>query len=298
MFARRLILLCALSAIVGAFAAADTLHLRDGRVIEADTVWERDGDVWYRQGGMIASIARSEVLRVTRPIPSVTEATPESAPATKTSRDVTAPTRPEAREGKSDVRRVTRILLHDGTRIDADAVWESEGNIVYRLGNMHALVERGAVAQLLRNLPPDAPPPPPRAALRFTTGHAGLDQLIERSAAAHGIDPLLIYFVMREESGFNHRAVSRAGARGLMQLMPATAARLGVRRIHDPVENVAAGTRYLRTLLDRFGDVRLALAAYNAGEDAVARFGNRIPPYRETVGYVRRISAAYLRATK
>jgi len=80
--------------------------------------------------------------------------------------------------------------------------------------------------------------------------------------------------------------------------MPATAARLGVRNIHDPVENVGAGTRYLKSLIDRFKDVRLALAAYNAGEEAVARYGNRIPPYRETTNYVRRISAAYNRATK
>ena len=102
---------------------------------------------------------------------------------------------------------------------------------------------------------------------------------------------------MREESGFNHRAVSRAGARGLMQLMPGTAQRLGVRNIHDPFENVEAGTRYLRSLLEMFnGDVNLALAAYNAGEDAVLRYGRRIPPYRETMNYVWRINTAYRRA--
>ncbi|MBK7597895.1 MAG: lytic transglycosylase domain-containing protein [Acidobacteria bacterium] len=82
-----------------------------------------------------------------------------------------------------------------------------------------------------------------------------------------------------------------------MQLMPGTARRLGVRNINDPVENVDAGTRYLRTLLEMFdGDVNLALAAYNAGEDAVLRYGRRIPPYRETRNYVWRINAAYRRS--
>jgi soluble lytic murein transglycosylase-like protein len=121
--------------------------------------------------------------------------------------------------------------------------------------------------------------------------------LIIQSGDKYDIDPTLIYLVMREESRFNHRAVSRAGARGLMQLMPGTAARLGVRNIHDPVENVDAGTRYLRTLLEMFnGDVNLALAAYNAGEGAVLRHGRRIPPYRETINYVWRINTAYRRA--
>ncbi len=102
---------------------------------------------------------------------------------------------------------------------------------------------------------------------------------------------------MREESGFNYRAVSHVGARGLMQLMPATARQLGVRNIHDPVENVEAGTRYLKNLVTLFaGDVNLALAAYNAGEDAVRRYGRRVPPFRETQSYVRRINAAYRHA--
>jgi soluble lytic murein transglycosylase-like protein len=138
----------------------------------------------------------------------------------------------------------------------------------------------------------EAPPTPPP--FPFTTKHAGLDQLIAVNAARHSVDPLLIYLVMQQESGFNHRAVSSAGARGLMQLMPGTARQLGVRNIHDPVENVEAGTRYLKNLLQRFqGDIHLALAGYNAGEEAVVRYGYRVPPYRETINYVRRISWAY-----
>jgi soluble lytic murein transglycosylase-like protein len=294
----RIFSLCLLCCLTLVTALADTLHLRDGRVIEAEEVWERDGEVWYRQRGMISSVAKSDLLRIKRPS--------DSQPSASTARETAPTAKPQARASASDVRsssnitrRVSRVVLTDGTRIDADAVWEAEGSVGYRLGAMHAFVERSAVARVERDVTPDAPPAErPARALRFTTGHAGLDQIIARNASAHGVDPLLIYLVMRQESGFNHRAVSRAGARGLMQLMPATAARLGVRNIHDPAENVGAGTRYLRSLLDRFGDVRLALAAYNAGEDAVARYGNRVPPYRETVNYVRRIGAAYARAAR
>ena len=129
-----------------------------------------------------------------------------------------------------------------------------------------------------------------------STGNAGIDELVTRAATKYSLDPNLIFAVMRQESGFNPRAVSPKGARGLMQLMPATAQRLGVRDIYDPAQNIDGGARYLRFLLDTFnGDVELALAGYNAGEGAVARYGNRVPPYRETINYVQRISAHYTR---
>ena len=99
---------------------------------------------------------------------------------------------------------------------------------------------------------------------------------------------------MEQESHFNTRAVSPKGARGLMQLMPGTAARFGVSNPHDPAQNVRGGTRYLKQLLNRFnGRVELVLASYNAGEGAVEKYGRRVPPYRETRHYVRRISARY-----
>jgi soluble lytic murein transglycosylase-like protein len=102
---------------------------------------------------------------------------------------------------------------------------------------------------------------------------------------------------MEQESHFNAGAVSPVGARGLMQLMPGTAARFGVRRIHDPAQNIAGGTRYLKLLLGKFnGRVELVLASYNAGEGAVIKYGHRVPPYRETRDYVRRISGRYGRA--
>jgi soluble lytic murein transglycosylase-like protein len=99
---------------------------------------------------------------------------------------------------------------------------------------------------------------------------------------------------MSQESAFDARAVSPKGARGLMQLMPATAARFGVKDIFDPAQNIEAGARYLRFLLDLFdGDISLALAGYNAGEGAVKKYGYTVPPYRETVNYVRKIRRRY-----
>ncbi len=128
----------------------------------------------------------------------------------------------------------------------------------------------------------------------IATGNQRVDDLITQAAARNGIDHHLILAVMKQESSFNAQAISYKGARGLMQLMPATAARFGVRDIFDPAQNIEGGARYLRFLLDTFkGDIELALAGYNAGENAVARYGNQIPPYRETQDYVRKISAHY-----
>ena len=127
-----------------------------------------------------------------------------------------------------------------------------------------------------------------------TTGNPKYDALIVQAAARHGVDPNLIIAVMRQESGFNSRALSYKGASGLMQLMPGTARRFGVTNIFDPVQNIEGGTRYLRFLLDTFnGDVKLVLAGYNAGENAVVNSGYRVPRYRETQNYVRSISARY-----
>lgn len=114
------------------------------------------------------------------------------------------------------------------------------------------------------------------------------------AAKIHRVDPTLIAAVIKAESNFDPSAVSRKGARGLMQLMPATARRLGVSHAFDPRENIRGGAAYLAELADRFGDtaVELILAAYNAGERAVEDFGG-IPPYRETRAYVKRVTALW-----
>jgi hypothetical protein len=118
--------------------------------------------------------------------------------------------------------------------------------------------------------------------------------IIEAASKTHGVDGALVHAVITAESGYNASAVSKAGARGLMQLMPDTAARYGVRDIHDPRENINGGVRYLRDLITMFnGNIELAVAAYNAGENAVIRHGNRIPPYAETVHYVPKVLGFY-----
>jgi hypothetical protein len=128
----------------------------------------------------------------------------------------------------------------------------------------------------------------------FTTGDMLIDSFIVDSSHRYSIDPLLIYSQMHQESSFKLRATSNKGASGLMQLMPATARRLGVSNIYDPKQNIEGGVKYMRMLLDMFGqDVNLALAGYNAGEGAVIKYGNTIPPYSETREYVRRISSRY-----
>ena len=128
----------------------------------------------------------------------------------------------------------------------------------------------------------------------FTTGNSAIDSFIVDSSNRYRIDPLLIYAQMHQESSFKLRALSHKGASGLMQLMPATARRLGVTNIYDPKQNIDGGVKYMRMLLDMFGgDVRLALAGYNAGEGAVMKYGGNIPPYNETREYVRRITARY-----
>ena len=120
-----------------------------------------------------------------------------------------------------------------------------------------------------------------------------LGPLIDRYADRYSLDPKLVHAVIRAESGYNTRAVSPKGARGLMQLMPATARELDVEDAFDPASNIAGGTRYLRRMLDQFaGSVELALAGYNAGPEAVRQFGG-IPPFPETRKYVTRILREY-----
>jgi soluble lytic murein transglycosylase-like protein len=120
--------------------------------------------------------------------------------------------------------------------------------------------------------------------------------IIQTASSSHGVDTALVHAVITAESGYNPNAVSRKGATGLMQLMPDTAKRYGVRNSFDPVENIHGGVRYLRDLLVLFnGNVELAVAGYNAGENAVIRYGNRVPPYAETADYVPKVIGIYNR---
>lgn len=133
------------------------------------------------------------------------------------------------------------------------------------------------------------PPPVVKAEDRQRFG-----TLVNDAALAHQVDAALVHAVISAESGYNPRAVSKKGATGLMQLMPDTARRYGVVDAFDPAQNIRGGTQYLRDLLKMFdNNMELAIAAYNAGEKAVVRYGNQIPPYRETLNYVPRVLKYY-----
>lgn len=120
-----------------------------------------------------------------------------------------------------------------------------------------------------------------------------VQDLVAAAASRYGVDAELITSVIAAESNFNPKAISPKNARGLMQLLPETAARLGVKDVFDPKENIDAGTRYLRELLETYhNNLTLALAAYNAGPDRVQQYGS-VPPFRETVSYVRRVKNTY-----
>jgi soluble lytic murein transglycosylase-like protein len=126
-----------------------------------------------------------------------------------------------------------------------------------------------------------------------TANDRKIHSLILQAARRHKIDPLLITAIIYQESRFRQFAVSPVGAQGLMQLMPRTAMSYGVHDSFDPGQNIACGTAYLRDLIDEFGKVELALAAYNAGEGAVRRYKNTVPPFPETLNYVASVLRQY-----
>jgi soluble lytic murein transglycosylase-like protein len=149
------------------------------------------------------------------------------------------------------------------------------------------------LAQQLQPPQGDPQPADPNALAPAPVAPAQIDALVQQNADIWQVDPALIKSVIANESSFDANATSPVGAQGLMQLMPQTAASLGVRNPYDPAQNVAGGTRYLRSLLDRFnGDTRLAVAAYNAGPNAVEKYGD-VPPYAETRNYVQNVLGSY-----
>lgn len=143
---------------------------------------------------------------------------------------------------------------------------------------------------------PSSPKFRPFQSLRTRLGsrvdQATITRYVDQYSHRHGLDPHLIMAVIEIESGFNQKAVSRAGAQGLMQIMPATQQDLGLTAPFNPGDNIEAGIRYLKMLMDRFPDLSLALAAYNAGPANVERYQG-IPPFRETQDYVRKVMASY-----
>jgi soluble lytic murein transglycosylase-like protein len=184
--------------------------------------------------------------------------------------------------------RLTLILLAAGAaqaRADIYSFVDSSG--VTHFSN----VPTDSRYHLLLAAPVEAPSPNPG---RFLAHAAAYDPMIERAARSAAVRPELVRAVIVVESAFNPKAVSKRGALGLMQLKPSTARRYGVSDAFDPEQNITAGAHYLRDLMKRFGNnLELALAAYNAGEDAVERYGRSIPPFSETRQYVPNVMRVY-----
>jgi Transglycosylase SLT domain len=163
------------------------------------------------------------------------------------------------------------------------------------LGDRYRLHLKGGVAEVpvedIVGIEPEEVFEPIQEPLSDTTP---FQKIIRAAAEKYGVDADLIHCVVAVESNFDPKAVSKKNARGLMQLLPQTAAHFGVKDVFDPEENVNAGTRYLHELLGKYkNNVTLALAAYNAGPERVDQYGHRVPPYLETMKYVQRIAKSY-----
>jgi soluble lytic murein transglycosylase-like protein len=189
------------------------------------------------------------------------------------------------------------VLLTSGATLSVKSHRYDGDSIVLQMRNGgevtcdKTLIEKIVADEVPYPEPPQAPTPVTLIAAdspAFTTGP--YSDIITTLAQAHGVDPILVGALIKVESNYQPTARSRKGAMGLMQLMPSTARQYNVRNPYDPKTNIAAGVKHLKALLDRWGAVELALAAYNAGEGAVEKFKG-IPPYRETRDYVTRILA-------
>ena len=269
------------------------LKLADGSYMTVDDAWESPQGVWYRQGGLSHLLAKEKVKKIER-----TTATPTPSPAETTNDDdhfeaseVIAKT--PSNNGVYD--QPAWIYLKGGARVEADSASQSPAGVWYKRGSMSIFLDAARVDRIEVEDAATVAQAGKKAS-GWSTGRPGLDSLIRQNGNKYGVDPYLIFLVMEQESHFNTHALSPKGARGLMQLMPGTAARFGVRRAHDAAQNISGGTRYLRELLNRFNNrVDLVLASYNAGEGAVAKFGNKVPPYKETRNYVKKIAYRYKR---
>src|SRR5215213_5988683 len=269
------------------------LKLADGSYLAVDDAWETPQGVWYRQGGLSHVLAKEKVKKIER------ESTATApAPAQSTNEDdhfeaSELVARTPTTNGVYD--KPAWIYLKGGARVEADSATQSPAGVWYKRGSMDIFIDASRVDRVEAE---DAVTiaQSGKKERGWSSGRPGLDNLIRQNGSKYNVDPYLIFLVMEQESHFNAGAVSPKGARGLMQLMPGTGARFGVRRPHEPAQNISGGTRYLRELLNRFNNrVDLVLASYNAGEGAVAKFGNKVPPYKETRNYVKKIAYRYKR---
>lgn len=275
------------------------LKLADGSYMIVDDAWESPQGVWYRRGGLSHLLPKEKVKKIERSTPA--PAASEPSPVVANSNDDDHFEVPEIVAKTPTTNGVydqpAWIYLKGGARVEADSATQSSAGVWYKRGSMAIFIDAVRVDRI--EVEDQATVAQSGKKERgWSTGRPGLDSLIRQNGYKYNVDPYLIFLVMEQESHFNTHAVSPKGARGLMQLMPGTGARFGVRRPHDPAQNISGGTRYLRELLNRFNNrVDLVLASYNAGEGAVAKFGNKVPPYQETRNYVKKISKRYKRTT-
>ncbi|MGB7926038.1 MAG: lytic transglycosylase domain-containing protein [Pyrinomonadaceae bacterium] len=272
------------------------LSFLDGSTVEADDVWEDEQGVRYRRGGVTYLIERARVRSIERGTRPAQPETSDTTQAAKEEKQVAKLVEVSA-NGMDRTTQPVWIYMVGGARVEADDVTETATGVWYRRDTLSIFMDRSRIERIEREQPEVAAVAKAGRAWKergWSTGNVKIDALIRQNGARYGVDPYLIFCVMEQESHFNARVVSPKGASGLMQLMPGTGARFGVRRPFDPAENIMGGTRYLKQLLQQFGGrVDLVLAGYNAGEGAVMKYGGRVPPYRETRDYVKRISKRY-----
>jgi len=276
------------------------LKLRDGTYLVVDDAWETGQGIWYRQGGLSHLATKERVQSIERGEPA-----PPKEPTNKFAnndgplymRPVEKPSTPESTPTQNGVfDKPAWIHLKGGARVEADSATESAAGVWYMRGSMSIFIDRSRIDRIEAEDAEKIADSDGKKERGWSTGSPRLDSLIRQNGIRHSVDPYLIFLVMEQESHFNPRVVSPKGAQGLMQLMPGTGARYGVRRPFDPAQNISGGTRYLRELLNRFNNrVDLVLASYNAGEGAVIKFGHKVPPYKETRNYVKQISYRYRR---
>ena len=248
----------------------------DGRTMVVNEAWRQGTEVWYTLGGVTQSLT-SEVTKI------------DPVYAARKKPETTAVNQPTP--AKAVPEKSLWIYLVGGARFKVDDVNETAAGAWYHRGTVSVFVDRERIARIEREEPGS---PAASKGRDWTSGNSSIDQLIKTNADRMQLDPYLVFLVIEQESHFRVRAVSPKGAQGLMQLMPGTGRRLGVRRPFDAADNIRGGTKYLRELMDMFGgQVNLVLASYNAGEGAVLKYGRNVPPYRETREYVKKIGKRY-----
>jgi len=251
----------------------------DGATLDVDDTWKQGNSVWYRLKGTSQSINQE--------VRSIEFRYPDASPPGQSAVTTAPPKIPKPAPVLA-----TWIYLSDGARLRVDEVQEVSDGVWYNRNNLNIFVARDRINRIEREQPEKTNGEWKEQG--WSSGSPLIDDLIRTNASRFGVDPYLVFLVTEQESHFHPRALSPKGARGLMQLMPGTARRFGVLKPFDPGQNIRGGTQYLKDLLAMFGGrVDLALASYNAGEGRVLQYGNRVPPFKETQEYVRRISKRY-----